>query len=433
MTWRGLGVGVVWWPPLDALCRESEGLVDVIEAEPETFWVPASDGRGFLSFLRQALGHLPQPKLLHGVGAPLGGTCLPSDGHAAALARDVAELCPEFVSEHLSVTHFRPRRGDTPVFAGFMLPPAQSPAGVALAAANIRRHRAAIGGIPVAVETPVSYLPPVPGESPDGEFVAAVADTADCGILLDLHNVLCNARNGRQSVEAFCDALPLERVWELHLAGGENEAGFYVDAHAGLADPELMEIAAALVPRLPRLRAVTFEIMPERVAEIGLPAIGRQLGRMKDLWNTRPTTDARPVNVAHVSPPTEPPLDPEAWERLLGCAITGLPEPPMDHAMVAWWQSAATALELYRVLAGEGRASAVASAASRTTRLLLRQHGGPGTRRMLAEFWRQSPPGYTAADEARAFFRFLAATYPAHPGLADAMASDAGELAALSR
>jgi uncharacterized protein (UPF0276 family) len=83
-------------------------------------------------------------------------------------------------------------------------------------------------------ETPVSYLPPAPGEWPDGAFVAAVAEAADCGILLDLHNALRNARNGRQSVPAFCDALSPERVWELHLAGGERESGFHLDAHAGL-------------------------------------------------------------------------------------------------------------------------------------------------------------------------------------------------------
>ena len=29
-----LGVGLVWWPALDPLCREGEGLVDVIESSP---------------------------------------------------------------------------------------------------------------------------------------------------------------------------------------------------------------------------------------------------------------------------------------------------------------------------------------------------------------------------------------------------------------
>jgi uncharacterized protein (UPF0276 family) len=426
----GLGVGVVWWPTLDVLCRDGEGLVDVIEAEPETFWVPASDGRGFRSFLGEALKHLSQPKLLHGVGAPVGGTCLPPNGHSAVLAGDVAELRPEFVSEHLSVTQFRPRRDDPPVSSGFMLPPLQSRAGVALAAANIRRHRAALGSIPLAVETAVSYLPPALGEWPDGAFVAAVVEAAECGILLDLHNVLCNARNGRQSVTAFCDALPLERVWELHLAGGESEGGFHLDAHAGLVEPELMEIAVALVPRLPHLRAIIFEIMPERVAYVGLAAISQQLGRMKDLWNIRSTAHDQDVNPTHAWPSTEPPLDdPEAWEMLLGCAITGLPQPAIDDATAAWWRSATPAIDLYRMLVGEGRASAIMSAAPRTTRLLLRQCGGPGTRHILAEFWRQSPPRYTATDEARAFFRFLSIAHPVRPGLTDAVASDAAELA----
>jgi uncharacterized protein len=432
MEQRALGVGIVWCPALDTLCHAAEGPVDVIEAEPETFWVPAPDGMGFRSFLRDALAHLPQPKLLHGVGAPLGGTCLPPGGHAAALACDVAELRPDFVSEHLSFTRFRTGRDAPPVVAGFMMPPLQSSAGVAVAAANIRRHRAALGGIPLAVETAVSYLPPAPGEWPDGDFAGAVANAADCGILLDLHNVLCNARNGRQSVAAFCDALPLERVWELHLAGGEGEAGFYLDAHAGLVEEELMEIAAMLMPRLPNLRAIIFEIMPERVEKVGLAAIGKQLARMKDLWNVRAAAREQELKAAGSAPITEPALTPAAWEALLGCAITGLPQqPPMDEATAAWWLSSAPALDLYRMLSGEGRASAIASAAPRTTRLLLRQRGGTGTRQILAGFWRQATPVYTTTEEARAFLCYLANTHPSLHGLTDAMASDMELLAAL--
>jgi uncharacterized protein (UPF0276 family) len=424
----------VWWPPLDALCRESEGLVDVVEAEPEAFWTPAPDGSGFRSLAGEALKHLSQPKLLHSVGAPVGGTCRAPEGHARTLARDVAELRPEYVSEHLSVTRFRPEKDAAPVSAGFMLPSAQSRAGVELAAANIRQHREALGGAPLAVETTVSYLPPAPGEWPDGVFVAAVAESADCGILLDLHNVLCNARNGRQSVGGFCDAIPLERVWELHLAGGESEGGFYLDAHCGVVEQELMEIAAALVPRLPNLRAITFEIMPERVAEAGLPAIAGQLGRIRDLWNSRSRAIVRDAAAWDGWPSTDPPLSaPEAWERLLGSAITGLPEPALDDGTRNWWRSAAPAIDIYRTLVGEGRASAVLAAAPRTTRLLLEAHGGSGTRRILAEYWRHLPPQYTAVDEARAFFRFLAETREAEPGMRDAIAADAAELSRICR
>ena len=72
----------------------------------------------------------------------------------------------------------------------------------------------------------------------------------------------------------------------------------------------------------------------------------------------------------------------------------------------------------------EARASAVAMAAPRVTRLLLQERGGPGTRLLLAEFWRDQPQGYTMADEARAFLRFLGETAPALPGLDHAAAED---------
>jgi uncharacterized protein len=431
----GLGVGLVWWPVLDELCREEEGLVDVIEAEPETYWLPKAGG-GFRSLLKEALSHLPQPRLLHGVGAPLGGTCPAPDGHLQALERDIAAVEPEYVSEHLSVTRFRPGRGRATASAGFMLPPLQSRAGVLRAAANIRRRRKALGGIPLAVETPVNYLPPAPGEWPDGVYVAATTAAADCGILLDLHNVLCNARNGRESVAAFCDALPLDRVWEIHLAGGESEGGLFLDAHAGLVEAELMEMAAELVPRLPKLQAINFEIMPERVGEVGLAAIAAQLGRMRDLWSRRAADAEGEENSQQRGPAwpeTEPPVqDPAAWETLLGCAVTGLREPAIDEATAAWWRGCAPALEIYRMLVGEGRASAVTAAAPQTTRELLRHYGGARTREILAEHWRQSPPGYTSAEEARAFAGFLSQADAGLSGLEDAIRSDLAELDKLS-
>src|SRR5262249_44421615 len=149
----GLGVGVVWWPPLDVLCRESEGLIDVIEAEPEAFWVPEADG--FRSFVGEALKHLTQPKLLHSVGAPACGACATGSGHAAAMATEVAELPPEYVSDHLTATQFPTKKHDPAVSAGFMLAAAQSKAGAELAAANILEHSAALDGTPLGVEATV--------------------------------------------------------------------------------------------------------------------------------------------------------------------------------------------------------------------------------------------------------------------------------------
>jgi uncharacterized protein (UPF0276 family) len=417
-----LGVGIIWWPAVDALCHVGEGLIDVIELEPESFWVPNADG--IRSFPSRVVDHLPQPKVLHGVGAPLGGTCVPPVKHLTTFASDVLALRPEYVSEHLSFTHYRETSTQSPLFSGFLLPPLQSASGVALAVDNIRRRRAALGGIPLAIETPVSYLPTTPDEWTDGDFVSAVAEQADCGILLDLHNVWCNSKNGRQDIAAFCNSLPLERVWEVHLAGGEYHGTYYLDAHPGLVAPELLEFCASLAMRIPRLRAITFEIMPDRVAQTGLQPIARQFETLRDIWNTRGTQCGRRLPDHNPHQRSGPPVTPETWELLLGMALRKLPQPPMADAMTAWWKNAMPAVELYRTLVGEARASALVLAAPRCTRLLLRTHGGVGTRSILADFWRESPPGYMSADEATAFIQFLEQQHGKLPGLQDATMHD---------
>lgn len=101
------GVGLVWWPELDPLCRPGEGLVHVIEAEPETFWVPRDmKSSGFMSRLPAKLEHLPQPKLLHCVGAPFGGGAMQTASHREVLAGDIAALQPAWISDHLSFNQF---------------------------------------------------------------------------------------------------------------------------------------------------------------------------------------------------------------------------------------------------------------------------------------------------------------------------------------
>jgi len=428
-----LGIGLVWWPELDALCSPAEGLVQVIEAEPETFWLPrTAPKQGFTSRLPGALAHLPQRKLLHGVGAPFGGPAAQTPAHRATLAADIRALRPAWISDHLSFDRFTTETDDgaRDIFTGFFLPPAQNTACVARAAAHIGARRENTG-LPVAFETPVSYLPPLPGELPDGAFAAAVSEAADCGILLDLHNLLCNERNGRQSVQDFCAAIPLDRVWEIHLAGGAAERGFWLDAHSGVAEPALMDILAGLVPKLPSLGAIVFEIVPEFVAATGLRAIADMLGRLNDIWSTRPASRPGQARGPRAAPRMKAadPIPPALWESLLGGAVTGRAGPVPPPELAAWMHQAEAPLALYKYLAQEGRASALVTSVPRTIRLLLHSLGEMQTRGILAQFWREAAPAYTSAEEGRAFLDFIVCAGDAMPDLCAAIAVDRAWLA----
>ena len=56
------------------------------------------------------------------------------------------------------------------------------------------------------------------------EFLTALAERADCGLLLDVNNVFVSAHNHGFNPVAFIDAVPRARVGQFHLAGQRRAA-----------------------------------------------------------------------------------------------------------------------------------------------------------------------------------------------------------------
>jgi uncharacterized protein (UPF0276 family) len=302
-----LGVGIIALGSLDQVWSGIEDLVDVVEVEPQTLWPSRVRGGHHLSPEPLAwLRSCGRPLLSHGVGFPVGGTTAPDPDGVALSAASMKTLGAIHWSEHLAFN----AAGDA--YAGFLLPPVQTPAAVEAAIRHITDYRR-IDDRPFLVETPTNYLQAVDGDLADGEYVAAIAEGADCGILLDLHNVWTNERNGRQSVADFIAALPLERVWEVHLAGGFETNGYYLDAHVGPIDPELLALAAHIVPRLPRLRALIYEAIPISLAAQGAPGLRDVLTSMHQIADL-------PPQPAGLAPVTNAPPDPHLAETP---ALTG--------------------------------------------------------------------------------------------------------------
>jgi uncharacterized protein len=276
-----LGVGMVHAPGLEPVLEAGGDLIDVIEIEPQLRRAP--DGRYQLDDgLFAAAERFGQPKLIHGVGFPVGGTHCPDAADLGPFAAAIERTAPAWASEHLSFN--KASVGGREFFGGFLLPPVQTMRAARIAAGNIRAIKDLLP-VPFAFETGVNYLTPQPGEMPDGAFFAAVAEQADCGILLDLHNLWCNERNGRQRVLDVVAELPLDRVWEVHLAGGSEVDGLWLDAHSGAPPQPLYELAGQVLPSLPNLGAVIFEITPEVLDRISTAEIMDQLRRIRLLWD----------------------------------------------------------------------------------------------------------------------------------------------------
>src|SRR5262249_23000774 len=224
-------------------------------------------------------------KLVHSIGFPIGGSVSYGGDYITPLANTVSTLGARWESEHLSFNVIQ--TGDAIEQIGFLLPPRQTLAGARTAVSNIRRLALELSA-PFAFETGVNYLQPRADEITDGEFFSVIAEEADCGILLDLHNIWANERNGRQPVADVIHALPLERVWEVHMAGGMMLGNYYLDSHSDLISEKLFDMAASVIPRLPNLGALIFEILPGYVPKVGLDQIRRQLTLLNALWRLRP-------------------------------------------------------------------------------------------------------------------------------------------------
>jgi uncharacterized protein (UPF0276 family) len=411
-----LGVGITFSSAIEAILERHPELVDVVEVEPQTTWVESPSPRGRLrrhddvaSYLRG----LPFRKLVHSIGLPVGGTARHDPEQIGLLRETIGELGSPWASEHLSFN-----RTET-FHTGFFLPPRQTADGVVVAIESVRRLRAELG-VPLAIETGVNYLARRSDEIDDGAFAAAVADGADCGILLDLHNLYTNELNGRQSVDDFVAQLPVERVWEIHLAGGFWMDGFWLDAHSGAMPMALVRRARDIVSRLPCLGAIIFEIYPAFVESAGADEICRQLELLRELWAVRGTAAEvapREAVAPAAGASTADAATPAAWESALGSLIVGRPPGEGLGKQLAGDPGVA----LVQNLAMEFRASMIANNLRRTIRLMILALGEDVVRVILSEFRNRVTPQLFAATESRAFAAFIRELGVGVPQLAEVL------------
>jgi hypothetical protein len=84
----------------------------------------------------------------------------------------------------------------------------------------------------------------------------------------------------------------------VHLAGAEFEHGYWLDAHSGALDPDLVALATDVVADLPNLGALIFEIAPSWFARFGEAAFLREMETINRLWDipnrTVPSRDHLP-------------------------------------------------------------------------------------------------------------------------------------------
>ena len=95
---------------------------------------------------------------------------------------------------------------------------------------------------PLVLENPSSYVEFAASTLTEWEFLARLAEEADCGLLLDVNNVYVSAFNHGFDPREYIAGIPADRVVQYHVAGHTNKGTHILDTHSDHALPEVWEL-----------------------------------------------------------------------------------------------------------------------------------------------------------------------------------------------
>jgi uncharacterized protein (UPF0276 family) len=234
---RRLGFGVGLRGPHLRHVRTHWPEVDFFEAVTENF-LYCEGGR------RRALDEIAEryPVLLHGVCLSIGSTDPLDRDYLARLRRLADQVRAVWVSDHVCWT------GIGGVTTHELLPLPFTEESLAHVVRRIRVVQEVLER-PLVLENPSTYAGFTASTMPEPEFLARMAEEADCALLLDVNNVHVSSVNHGFDPVAYLHALPHQRVVQMHVAGHTDHGTHVVDTHDGpVADPvwELYDTAVRL-------------------------------------------------------------------------------------------------------------------------------------------------------------------------------------------
>ena len=217
LPYLGHGVGlrtVHYGTVLDALPR-----VDWFEVISENFMVAGGNPRHVLRKVREHY-----PVVLHGVSLSIGSVNPLDERYLDELQRLAKEVEPAWVSDHLCWGSFGGHH------AHDLLPLPYTEEALEHIAARIRRVQDRLGR-QILIENVSSYLSYSHSTLTEWEFLSALTERADCGLLLDVNNIFVSAHNHGFEAARFIAGVPADRVAQIHLAGHMVEGPLLIDTH----------------------------------------------------------------------------------------------------------------------------------------------------------------------------------------------------------
>jgi uncharacterized protein len=232
-----LGYGIGLRTPHYADVLASGAAVDWFEVISENFMAPGGNPRRVLREVRERW-----PVVLHGVSLSLGSVDPLDADYLDGLAALAAEIEPSLVSDHLCWGSHGGRYAHDLLPLPFTEEALEHVSGRVLRVQDRLKRR-------ILVENVSSYVAFTQSTMTEWQFLAALAERADCGILLDVNNVFVSAHNHGFDARAFLEGLPVGRVGQLHLAGHSQAGALLLDTHDHPVRDEVWDLFRLAVAR----------------------------------------------------------------------------------------------------------------------------------------------------------------------------------------
>lgn len=216
-TIQGFGLGLRTEHYQDFIQRKPA--VDWLEIISENYLVPGGKPLHFLDTIRR-----DYPMVMHGVSLSIGSTDPLNRDYLKQLKALIKRVQPAWVSDHLCWTGV----GHTNLHD--LLPLPYTEAALRHLTERIQRVQDFLGQR-ILLENVSSYVSYRADEMTEWEFIAELAKRADCLLLLDVNNIYVSSVNHSFDPRQFIDAIPHERVQQIHLAGHEKHDDYIIDTH----------------------------------------------------------------------------------------------------------------------------------------------------------------------------------------------------------
>jgi uncharacterized protein (UPF0276 family) len=215
----------------------------ILAEQPEIPWLEVHSENFFRkdSIASAALAKIRRdyPVSIHGVGLSIGSVGELARDHLEKLAALIDRVEPGLVSEHLcwgSVGGYH---------LNDLLPLPYTEEALEHMAQRITEVQEFLGR-QILIENVSSYMEFEASTIPEWEFLAEVANRSGCGILLDINNIFVSASNHGFDATDYLDAIPTEKVGEIHLAGHStqefDDESVLIDTHNAPVCTEVWEL-----------------------------------------------------------------------------------------------------------------------------------------------------------------------------------------------